>query len=161
MPRLLRLLKPLLKPEFASLVESIDEPSAVLRALLATDAGGGSRLAATRATPTSASAAAAPVAASAAAVAAPAAAPAAAPLAARARPPLPLPKAELEERIASVQARLRLQTELCCEQAGWGGLAPQWHRRDVLALLLSREVCGPNPNPNPNPYPNPNPTPHP
>ena len=38
-PRLLRLLKPLLKPEFASLVESIDEPSAVLRALLATDAG--------------------------------------------------------------------------------------------------------------------------
>ena len=40
----------------------------------------------------------------------------------------------------TVQARLRLPTELCCEQAGWGGLAPQWHRRDVLALLLSREV---------------------
>lgn len=75
-------------------------------------------------------------------MAAPVAAPTAAALAARARPPLPLPKAELEERIASVQARLRLPAELCCEQAGWGALAPQWHRRDALALLLSREVCG-------------------
>lgn len=111
--RLLALLKPLLRAELAPLVEAVDEPRAVLRALW--DATAHRAAAAAGGAPT----------------------PPPPPL----PPPAP-PEAEVEERRQAAQARLCLPSELRHGGGEEGGLVPQWRRRDALALLLSREAVG-------------------